>query len=280
MKLSRRKVNEFYDTVAEMRDKFVRIMKIKAKLEKRKAVQIRLLRKAKKKGITETGPELWNQYPCIRELMDLYKKESRIIGIARKGIPKIRDKKEELDRLLAEAGVDFSVMKHFSRWVQFWKSAEDRQKENVLNMQSKAVLKYASTKLDKALKIMEEEFARVRGHFEVQYWILYKIEQGAGDPNSIDRFLTEYNKEVKTIKHCYRRGVNDILIKVIKKISPKQASALVGIHFGVPGYSVTAVPLIACFGVQFGGILTVVLSILKYIGMGGLGAYWSSKAAA
>jgi len=125
---------------------------------------------------------------------------------------------------------------------------------------------------------MNSEFEKVRGQFLHQFRILKRIRNSSLDQNLINNFIEEYDAEVKSIKKFYRKGINDLLIKIMRKISPKEAAKIIGMEWIIPGPTVTSPTAIFLFGTQYGAIMAIILAVIKYLSLGGYTTYVYKRA--
>jgi len=164
--------------------------------------------------------------------------------------------------------VDIGVLRHVWGVIR-------REKTN-LNLQSITLLKYVSKKTKKYLRRMNIEFKRVVNHFLIQFAILKKIKQGSQDPNLVSNFIKEYDSEVKSIKKFYRTGINDLLMRLINKINPKQAVILWGLT-NLPASAQIAPISALYFSIQYALILGIFSEIIKWCLVGGYSLYLYKK---
>jgi len=232
-----------------MQKKIIQVIRIKSKLDQRREKYISLLRTSGEFPDQEVLQKLWNTY----------NKEERLLGIIRKGIKNVENYEINLREIL----VDVGVLKHV--WTKF------RKKETDFTLKSIVILKYAFKKTRKYLNLMNSEFNRVEKLFLRQHQLLELIMDGRKD--EIIVFIEEYDREIKTIKKFYKTGVNDVLIKVIRRMSPEKAAVIISMNLILPGPIDAPAISISLFGVQYGLILSTMIVILKYLSIAGYTAY-------
>jgi hypothetical protein len=132
------------------------------------------------------------------------------------------------------------------------------------NLKSISLLKFTRRRVSKYVDHFRHEFNQLEHIYLAQFSVLEKIRQG--DTSLVKYFLKLCDAEKKSIKKFYRKNPLDVLIKLIERLSSRDAAITLGIRFLVPTPPLSGPILFWMFGGYLAGILGGLLAIIKYAG--------------
>lgn len=251
MAMTREEINEIYESIKEMREKVIQAVKIKNKFDERRASLVNELKESLNHGVVD--------HRIIKSLLITYKREESFFKILEKGIKNIHKFRNEVDVLARQAGILKSISSFF------------RRKKQRTTLQSSAFVKYAYKITKKYSNKSEEEFNKVYSYFLEQYNLLKQIKKPA-NRQILTNFIELCENENLITKEFYKTKLNDRMMKIIYKVSPKQAAVLM-IMLNLPA-SGQIIPFgTPFFGIQFAIILGVLAEVVKWIGVVGYSYY-------
>jgi hypothetical protein len=250
--VSKNELRQFAVTLEQFHKKSIQIVRIKNKLDKRREKIVSDL---------VNNPEKAD----IVKLQDIYKRTIKVMNIIKKGMNDFQIKFAILEDIMKETNI-ISSIKNIR--------AKKQTAQDVM------FLKFAFKKMKKSNRIIKKEFERVENHIIIEYSLIKNITKN--DPRYhylIESFIDEYKKEVKKIKKFYKKGTQDLLMKILQRLNPKGAALLIGINF-VPAFGLAGAGKVVgsvVFGPQFALLTGAIFYISKYIVMGGVAyASWES----
>lgn len=228
----------FYQDVEFLRNKIIQTITIKQKLDAKREFYV----------------NEWRTHPnkdTFDNLLNVYKRMSRLFRIIEKGIKNTNKFSAELEIILKEMG----VTKHL--WTKL------RRKNTDLTIQSIFLLRLVAKKTKKYLKHMNKESKKIKEAFDTQYLILQEIKKTGYRQILIREFIDEYDKENKSIKEFHKQKFLGLLINTVRRISPKQAAILFSLT-RIPGPTHILPTAVFFIGAQYTLILAVFMWIIKY----------------